>query len=302
MMNNILITGGTGLIGMKLSELLTSKGYQVAHLTRNKQQNPKFKQFEWDIANEVIEDGALKFAHVIIHLAGAGVADKRWTAERKQTIIESRTKSADLLFKELQKEKEHTVQQFISASAIGYYGMYTGNTLLREDHKSGDDFLAEVVVKWENAADQFQSLGLPVSKLRVGVVLAKEGGALPQLAKPIKLGVGAALGSGDQYMSWVHIDDICQMFLHLLENNLNGTFNGVAPQPVTNKEMTKAVANELDKPLWLPNVPGFVMKLVLGEMAGIVLGGNKVSSEKIIDTDYVYVHPELKEAISTIYN
>lgn len=302
MSKHILITGGSGMIGMKLSGLLKEKGYSVAHLTRSKNNNSPYQQFEWDVDKAYLEEGALNFADIIIHLAGAGVADKRWTENRKKVIIESRTKTAELLYNKLKESSNHQPERFISASAIGYYGMYTGDELLPEDHKPGEDFLAEVVQKWEAAADQFTDLQIPVSKLRVGVVLAKEGGALPQLAKPIKFGVGAALGSGKQYMSWVHIDDICHMFLHLLETEAEGVYNGVAPRPVTNKAMTKAVANKLNKPLWLPNVPGFLMKLALGEMAGIVLGGNKVSSEKLEDTGYRYQFDKLDSALQDIYN
>lgn len=289
------------MIGMKLSHLLADNGFEVSHLTRSKSDKNSFKQFNWDIGSDTIEAGALETADAIIHLAGAGVADKRWTDERKKIIIESRTKTADLIFNKLKALQEHKVKQFISASAIGFYGMYTGAELLKETHRRGDDFLAEVVVKWEAAADQFTDLGLLVSKLRIGVVLAAEGGALPQLAKPIKLGVGAALGSGDQYMSWVHIDDICNMFLHLLTKEMKGTFNGVAPEPVTNKEMTEMVAKTLEKPLWLPNAPEFALKLAFGEMAGVVLGGNKVSNEKIAASGYSYAHGSLEEALAAIY-
>lgn len=289
------------MIGMQLSTLLAGKGYQIAHLTRKKNAAHLYRQFEWDVDSDYLEDGALAFADIIIHLAGAGVADKRWTADRKQLIIDSRTETAGLLYRKLRANEELSIDKFISASAIGYYGMYTGDTLLHEDHQAGDDFLAEVVVKWEAAADQFNEFGIPVSKLRVGVVLAKEGGALPQLAMPIKFGVGAALGSGKQMMSWIHIDDICAMFLKLVEEDHIGVFNGVAPEPVSNRMMTKSVAKVLAKPLWLPNVPGFVMKLMLGEMAGIVLGGNNVSSEKLQKSAYQYKYASIKHALEGIY-
>jgi hypothetical protein len=202
----------------------------------------------------------------------------------------------------LKANEELSIDKFISASAIGYYGMYTGDTLLQEESPAGEDFLAEVVIKWEAAADQFKELGIPVSKLRVGVVLSIDGGALPQLAMPIKLGFGAALGSGKQLMSWIHIDDICEMFIHIVDKNLVGTYNGVAPEPVNNQQMTKEVAQVLSKPLWLPKVPAFAMKLALGEMAGIVLGGNKVSADKIRDSGYKFKFSKLGKALSAIYS
>lgn len=302
MSKNILITGGSGMIGMKLSGLLIDKGHNVAHLTRSKSADHPYRQFEWDVKNGFIEEGAMTYADIVIHLAGAGVADKRWSDERKRTIIDSRTKTADLLFQQLKNRESCHIDKFISASAIGYYGMYTGTELLSEEDDAGQDFLAEVVVKWEAAADKFKELDIAVSKLRVGIVLAKEGGALPQLAKPIKFGLGAPLGSGGQMMSWVHLEDICGMFLHLVEHDIEGTFNGVAPRPVSNQEMTKAVAKVLGKPLWLPNVPSFAMKLALGEMAGIVLGGNHVSCEKMVNAGYQYKYDDLSNALTAIYN
>lgn len=303
MPKNILISGGSGMLGMRLSSLLTEKGFHVSHLTRNKNSNHPYKQFEWDIEQGKIETGALLEADIIIHLAGAGIADKRWTKSRKKVIINSRTETANLLFKKINElNEDQRPERFISASAIGYYGMYTGKTKLTEDSDAGDDFLSEVVTKWEEAADQFGQLGLKVSKLRIGIVLSADGGALPQLAKPVKFGVGAPLGSGNQYMSWVHIDDICSMFHFLIEKNLTGVFNGVSSNPLTNKQMTNAVAKVLDKPLWLPNVPSFAMKLVLGEMAGIVLGGNYVLNDKIINNGYELQYSDLETALKAIYD
>ncbi len=298
MSQKILITGGSGLIGMELSSLLTDKGYEIAHLTRKKELNFPYKQFEWDIQKEEIDSKAIEFADVIIHLAGAGVADKKWSDERKKIILESRTEPTHLLKKAI---ASGSIKHFISASAIGYYGMDTGEQLLTEDSDPGSDFLAEVTKKWEESANTIEKDGIKTSKVRIGVVLTEKGGALPQLAQPIKLGAGAALGSGKQIMSWIHIHDLCNIFLHIIKNDLVGTYNGVAPNPVTNKEMTKAVAKQLDKPLWLPNVPPFAMKLILGEMAAMVLGGNKVSAQKLLSSGYVFKYPQLKGALQEIY-
>lgn len=300
-MKNILITGGSGLVGTELSSLLTEKGYEVAHLTRNKKNDYPYRQFEWDIKNHKLDKKAIQFADVIIHLAGAGVADKKWTDARKKVIIESRTESASLLFNTIKNMPDDAPSQIISASAIGYYGMDTGDKLVDEESKAGNDFLADVTKKWEASVDQFESLKIPTAKIRIGIVLTEKGGALPQLAQPIKLMAGAPLGSGKQWMSWIHIDDLTRLFLHVLENKLTGVYNGVGTNPATNKELTKAVAKVLNKPLILPNVPASAMKLLLGEMAQMVLGGNKVSAEKTLKSGFEFKFEKLDEALEDIY-
>lgn len=301
-MKKILITGGSGLVGTELSTLLKEKGYEVAHLTRNKKENYPYQQFEWDIKKQEMEEDAIRFADVIIHLAGAGVADEKWTDERKKIIIESRTESAALLHKTITKMPNEAPEYFISASAIGFYGMDTGDKLVDENSEAGKDFLAEVTKEWEASADQFESLNIPTAKIRIGIVLSEEGGALPQLAKPIKLYAGAPLGSGEQWMSWIHVEDLARLFLHVMENKLTGVYNGVGINPATNAEVTKAVAKELDKPLILPNVPAFAMKLLLGEMAKMVLGGNKVSAEKTLNSGFKFKFEELDKALEDIYS
>lgn len=300
MSQKILITGGSGLIGMELSSLLTDRGYEIAHLTRKKELNFPYKQFEWDIHKKEIDQKAIRFADVIIHLAGAGVVDEKWTDERKKVIIESRTVSAELLQSAIaSQEKKPTL--FIGASGINYYGVDTGNSVMKEDDPSGEGFLSEVCVRWEKATDQIEQLGIKTAKVRIGIVLSEKGGALPQLAQPIKLGVGAPLGSGKQMMSWIHIQDLCGIFLHIIKNELYGIYNGVAPNPVTNKEMTQAVAKQLSKPLWIPNVPPFAMKLLLGDRASMVLGGVNGSAQKLLSSGFVYKYPELKGALTEIY-
>jgi len=301
-MKKVLITGGSGLVGTELSSLLKEKGYEVAHLTRNKKVDYPYQQFEWDIEKQEIEEEAIRFADVIIHLAGAGVADEKWTDERKKIIIKSRTESTSLLHTAISKMPGEAPQHFISASAIGYYGMDTGDKLVDEDSAAGKDFLAEVTKKWEASADQIESLQIPIAKVRIGIVLTDKGGALPQLAQPIKLFAGASLGTGKQWMSWIHIEDLVRLFLHILENKLTGVYNGVGINPATNKEVTKAVAKALGKPLILPNVPPFAMKLILGEMAQMVLGGNKVSAEKILNSGFEFKFENLDEALEDIYS
>jgi len=302
MPQKILITGGTGLIGTRLTELLIQKGHEVRHLSRNPGKNDIVPTFKWDVVNQTIDADALKDVDTIIHLAGAGIADERWSKERKKVILESRTQSTQLLNTAL-KDHDHTVKSFISASAIGYYGYDSGGVVKKEDSRFGDDFLATVTKAWEAKADELSEAHAAIRavKIRIGIVLTEKGGALAEMAKPVKLWAGAPLGSGDQYMSWIHIDDLCNIFIHAVENqNMTGTYNAVAPNPVTNKDLTKQIAKALSKPLLLPNVPSFVMKIMLGEMASMVLGGSVVSSEKIEGTGFKFNFPNAEDAVNDL--
>lgn len=296
---NILITGGSGMVGSKLTELLVAKGHKVAYLSRSKKEIPNVKVYTWDLRNNEIEDGALQNADVVVHLAGAGIADERWTTARKKEIIESRVEPIKLLqnkFKAIGKSPK----VFISASAIGFYGGDRGDEHLTESSAAGDDFLADCTTKWEAAADEFgKTLNCRTAKIRIGVVLSAESGALPKLIQPIKFGVGAALGSGKQWMSWIHVNDLCQQFVRAIEDKkMTGAYNAVAPQPVNNQEITKAAAAVLSRPLLLPNVPKFALKLALGEMAIVVTGGTFVENKRIAEeTDFVYQFPEIIGAL-----
>ncbi len=294
----ILISGGSGLVGMQLSELLASHGYEVSHLSRNPT-NGKYPSFYWDVKKQEIDEEAVKHTDMIIHLAGASVAGKRWSESWKKEIYDSRIDSTRLLYKTV-KAYNQGLKHFISASAIGYYGWDTGEELIAEDHQKGEGFLADVVEDWENEVKKFEELKIPVSIVRVGIVLSEEGGALKELMRPTKLGLGAALGSGKQYMSWIHVDDLCRIFSHLVESNESGVFNGVAPQPVTNRALSKSIAKSLSRPFFLPNVPGFALKLLVGEMAVILLGGNKVSSKKIENSGFNFRFTSLDSALKDL--
>jgi len=296
----ILITGASGLVGAALTALLLKEGHQVAHLGRSKRQG-NVPSYTWDVDKGIIEEGALNGVDAIVHLAGAGIADKPWTAKRKQEILESRTRSSALLYQTL-KSTQHQVKAFISASAIGYYGFGGSDEVFTEDSKPGSDFLADVVNAWEHEVDKIYELGIRTVKIRIGIVLTNKGGALKEIAKPVYWGVGAPLGSGKQPMSWIHIDDLCAMFRWAVENeNLSGAYNGVSPQWSTNREVTKAIAKALHRPLLLPPIPSFVLKLMLGEMANLVLVGSKVSAEKIQRTGFTYAYTDLDKAISSFY-
>ncbi|TRX50909.1 TIGR01777 family protein [Fulvivirga sp. M361] len=300
MSKTVLITGGTGLVGSRLTELLKEKGYNVRFMTRNPKKSSDIALFGWDVGQGTIDESALENVDYIMHLAGAGVADKPWSKERKKEIRDSRTKSTQLLKDTLEKNA-HQVKAFISASAIGYYGWDSGGVWKKEDSRFGDDFLATVTKVWEAEVDEIDKLGIRTVKLRIGVVLSEKGGALKEITKPIKWGVGAPLGPGDQYMSWIHLDDLCNMFIYAMENeNTTGIYNAVAPNPVTNKELSKLSAKMLNKPFFLPNVPGFVLKLILGEMASMILGGSRVSPEKIQQAGFRFDFTEIKPALQNL--
>jgi len=297
-MKNILITGGSGLVGKKITQLLERKGYAVAWLSRNPRKNSQ-KSFSWDVDKREIDPEAIHWADGVIHLAGEGVADTRWTDARKKAILESRTLSTSLLFQAFEKsEKKPAV--FASASAVGYYGFNTGNEILNESSPAGKDFLAQVVIDWENELQKIEELGIRTVLLRIGIVLDNKGGALVEMLKPP---VAAPLGNGKQWMSWICIDDLARMFLFALEKEgVKGIYNAVGPKPATNEELTKKAAKKVGKPFLGLGVPGFVLNLVLGEMAQMVLGGNKVSAKKIQDAGFEFRYPSLEEALEKIYN
>jgi len=297
---SILITGGSGLLGKRLTKALLSKGYTVSHLSRKAGNNVNVKTYVWDIDKGIIDEHCIDGIDTIVHLAGTGIADKRWTDARKKELIDSRTKSIELIY-DLLKKKQHEVTAIVSASGIGYYSN-RGDELMTENDAPANDFIAHCCVEWEAAVDEGEKLGLRVLKFRTGVVLDKDGGALPTLAKPIQFYIGSALGSGKQWVPWIHWLDVVNMYLYGIENtHLKGVFNMVAPNPATNKQLTLAVAKQLSKPLWAPNVPAFVLKLLLGEMRSIVLGSTRVSAQKIQDAGFTFSYTELPAALKEIY-
>ncbi|HSI89602.1 MAG TPA: TIGR01777 family oxidoreductase [Adhaeribacter sp.] len=301
MSGKILITGGTGLIGTRLSEVLIDSGYEVAHLSRQAGQFSHYKTFRWDIEQGYIDENAITYADYIIHLAGANIAGAKWTDERKKEILDSRVKSSNLLYTCLKNTQNH-VKGFLSASAIGIYGN-TGPQLITEESSPAHDFLGEVVRKWEEAVWQMHELNIRTVIFRQGIVLSDKGGALPQMAKPVKMLAGAPLGSGKQYMSWIHIDDLCHLYIKALETpEMSGVYNAVAPNPVTNETFTKKLAGVMHRPLLVPKIPAIGLKLVFGEMSNVVLGGAKVSSEKVQHTGFTFEYSEIEEALDSLYH
>lgn len=301
-MNTTLITGASGLIGTRLTELLLQQGQAVAHLGRQTTGHPAANRkivpsFVWDIGRGYLDPAALAATSTIVHLAGAGVADHRWTAQRKAEILNSRIDSTRLLFRSLQQHP-HQVTTVVAASAIGYYGFSTGDEWIDEHHAAGRDFLAQVTQAWEAETDKLETLGLRVVKLRIGIVLSDRGGALVEMARPVRWGVGAPLGSGRQYLSWIHLDDLCRQFLFAAHNPaLRGAFNAVGIAPVRNRDFMQALARTLKRPLWWPPIPAFVLRLLVGEMANMIVGGNRVSSKKMQDAGFQFDHTDLQESL-----
>ena len=294
-MYKILISGGTGLIGKHLQEKLLQKNHEVVILSRK----PKKKnEYLWDISDNYIDENAFKGVTHIVHLAGAGIADKRWTTKRKKELIDSRVKSANLLFKKV-KDLKIDLKGFIAASGIGFYGAVTTEKIYTEKDPPHNDFISKVCVDWENASNQFNQLNIPVTILRTGIVLSKKGGALPKINTPLFL---AALGSGKQYMPWIHIDDLSNLYIQSIEkNNFSGIYNAVAPEHQINNNFTQTLAKVLKKITSPFNVPSFVLKIILGELAGILLKGSKISSKKTAD-NFTFLYPKLMTALKQIYD
>jgi uncharacterized protein (TIGR01777 family) len=299
-MKTVLISGGTGLVGTRLSQKLKEKGYQVNILSRSKKNDSEFKTFFWDVNKNFIDPEAIETANYIIHLAGANIAEKRWTDERKKEILDSRVKSGDLLFNAV-KSIPNQLKAFISASAVGYYGAITTQHIFSESDPSHDDFLGKTCALWEASANQFETLGIRTIKIRTGLVLSKEGGALAKLKIPVQFGIGSALGSGKQYSPWIHLEDLCDIYIKAIEDTqMNGAYNAITPQHINNEQLTKSIADVLHKPFFFPKVPDFAMELLLGEMSHMLLEGSRVSSEKIEQTGFQFQFPTIKSALEDL--
>lgn len=272
-MERVMISGGSGLVGQALAPVLRAAGHDAVALSRPYSTN------------------ALAGATAIINLAGENLASGRWSPERKRKIIDSRIQTLATL-EDMLRKGPNTVKTIISASAVGYYGSTTGSRIFSEEDPPGNDFLAGVCRDWESAADNFESLGIRVVKVRIGVVLSAKGGALAKLSIPLKFGLSFPLGSGSQWLPWIGIDDLAGVFLHLLQHReLCGAFNAVAPNPVTNRQFMKLLARQKHR-LYLPvGVPSFLLKALLGEMAVVTLEGSRISAEKLINSGFNFQYP-----------
>jgi uncharacterized protein (TIGR01777 family) len=310
-MPSVLITGGTGLVGTAVKTLLEAKGYEVVLLSRSK--SSLKGQAHWDINAGTIDSTAIAEADYIIHLAGAGVADKRWSVSRKQEILDSRTKSSALLVKALQ-ETPNKVKAVISASAIGWYGPDQMNTHNNEGTAKGfvetdpsyPDFLGTTCAAWEASIAPVTANTNGLQKrlvcLRTGIVLSKNGGALKEFLKPLAVRMAAVLGNGKQMISWIDVRDLAKMFVYAIEHeNISGSYNAVAPSPVSNKTLTQTLANVLYGKFYITTyVPSFVLKIMLGEMSIEVLKSTTVSAQKIQDAGFVFDYPEITKSLSTL--
>jgi len=297
----ILIAGATGLIGRELVKQCNNQGISVNYFTTRKtkiEERTNYRGFYWNPLLNEIDVTAFEGVSVIINLAGANIG-KRWTKNYKTEILQSRTQPADLIFKTL-KGLDHSISHFISASGISIYPRSETNLYTEESSEVDDTFLADVVKAWEASSNQFRSLEMEVSIVRTGMVLAKNDGVFVKLAQMVKLGLGASLGTGNQWQSWVHISDAAGIYLHILTNELEGIYNAVAPNPVTNRKLNKQIAKQTGAPLWLPKVPSLVLKLMLGEMAILALEGQLVSSRKLELSGYVFRYPNIELACADL--
>lgn len=298
MKKNILITGANGMLSKHLTKHLEGD-YSIRYLTRKVTRK---NEYLWDLKNNYIDINALKDIHTIIHLAGSPIANKRWTTKSKQIILSSRVDSAKLILNHL-KKNAITIDSFISASAIGYYGTTTTDIIYNEESKKGSDFLSNVCQKWEDVAHEFKSSNIArrIAILRIGIILSKRGGALKKIISPIKFGLGSGLGTGNQYMPWIHIEDLCSIFHFVIDSkNINGTFNAVSPKHTTNIELTKKIAKVLNRPILLPNIPKFIIQALYGETSSILLEGTRVSSDKIVKQGFNFKYDDLNKALNNL--
>lgn len=294
----VLITGATGLVGNELVSLLLKNGMHINYLTtseRKIQSETQYRGFLWDPEKGEIDESCIEDVKAIIHLAGASIS-RRWTDSYKEEILESRVVSANLLHN-LLKSNPNTVEHFITASAIGVYPDSREKVYSEDDSDVDNSFLGQVVMKWEQAAGRIAKLGIPVAKVRTGLVLSGKGGMLKEIAKPVRLGLGASFGSGAQIQSWIHIRDLVGIYHFILTHNLEGVYNAVAPYPVTQKKLINSIADTLDMPYFLPGIPRFVMKAALGEMSSMLYMSQNVSAKKIIGEGYQFKYLSLEKAL-----
>ena len=296
MMRKVLITGGSGLIGRRLSFLLKSRGYEVRILSRSNNPKNSYKTFLWNISEKTINDSAFEDLNHIIHLAGAGIADKRWSEKRKKEIIACRVASTNLLYNTVKRLKT-PLDSFISASATGYYGAITSETIFEEKDKPAKDFLGKVCSLWEDSIFQFNEIKIRTVALRTGIVLSKDGGALKKMKTPII----TSLGNGKQYMPWIHIDDLCELYIKAIEDQeFKGAFNAVSSEHISNLSFSKKVSKIFNHPFLAVGTPSFILQIVFGEMSTIILNGSRISANKIKQAGFKFKFENLEKALKNL--
>ena len=298
-MKTILVTGGSGLIGRRLTKMLREHGYRLIWLSRERDPERDPPRYSWDYRTGKIDRVAVEQADVIIHLAGANLGEGRWSEARKNEIVSSRVDTAALLFDTLQ-ESEHRIEAFISASAIGYYGAAVTDKIFTEEAQPSDpDFLSDTCRRWEEAAFRFNTLPrVRTVALRTGFVVDRDSDAFKKMMLPTRLGVGSPLGSGRQYLSWIHLEDLCRLYIRAVEEaTMEGVYNAVAPEQLTNADFMRTLSKEMRRPFFFPAVPAFVMRLVMGEAADLVLGGSSISAQKILESGFRFSYEHAEEAI-----
>jgi uncharacterized protein (TIGR01777 family) len=295
---SVLITGGSGLIGKYITMLLISKGFKVSHLSRKPVRNDDVRIFHWDPEKKIIDTEAFNGVDYLIHLTGANIGEDHWTKKRKKEIINSRIESAKLLHKVV-TENKIKLKAFLSASAVGYYGSVTSDKIFIEADPPAEDFLGSTCKEWEEAADLFEKAGIRTVKIRTAVVLEKNDSALSKLMLPSKFGFLLQTGNGRQYMPWIHINDLCGIYLKAITDSaMSGAFNAVSPQHVSHREFMQTLGKVLKCPVFFLPVPGFIIRLVLGQMSDVVLKGSRVSSEKTEKTGYKFLFNNLADALT----
>ena len=295
-MKKVLITGGNGLIGKRLSFLLASRGYEVRILSRSNSLKNNYKTFLWNVSKKYINDSAFEGLNHIIHLAGAGIADKRWSEKRKKEIIASRVASTNLLYNTVKRLKT-PLNSFISASATGYYGAVTSETIFEEKDKPAKDFLGKVCSLWEDSIFQFNEIKIRTVALRTGIVLSKDGGALKKMKTPVI----TALGNGKQYMPWIHIDDLCELYLKAIEDEqFKGAFNAVSSEHISNLSFSKKISKIFNHPFLAIGAPSFILQIVFGEMSTIILNGSRISANKIQQAGFNFKFENLEKALKNL--
>ena len=295
-MEKVLITGGSGLIGRRLSFLLKSRGYEVRILSRSNNPKNNYKTFVWNVSEQYINESAFEGLNHIIHLAGAGIADKRWSEKRKKEIIASRVTSTNLLYNTVKRLKT-PLNSFISASATGYYGAVTSETIFEEKDKPAKDFLGKVCSLWEDSIFQFNEIKIRTVALRTGIVLSKDGGALKKMKTPVI----TSLGNGKQYMPWIHIDDLCELYIKAIEDEqFKGAFNAVSSEHISNLSFSKKISKIFNHPFLAIGAPSFILQIVFGEMSTIILNGSRISANKIKQAGFKFKFENLEKALKNL--